>query len=170
MQLPPKPRLSRHQRSRLITWTLALLLWLARALQAGIAPTRRHIRQRYAFFDLDWVAHRISALVLLRAHELARLSRCQPPPLYRYGRCRKTAGFLRSAFGARLRRALKHRDVAARISILIDALRRLDAFAARFATRLRRKFTRLWPILATQGATLALPPEPAPALCADDSS
>lgn len=170
MQLPPKPRLSRHQRSRLIAWTLALLLWLARALQAGIAPTRRHIRQRYAFFDLDWVAHRISALIVLRAHELARLSRRKPPPLYRYGRCRKTAGFLRSAFGARLRHALKHRDIATRISILIDALRRLDVLAARFARRLQRKFTRLWPIFAAHGATPALTPEPAPALCPNNSS
>lgn len=170
MQLPPKPRLSRHQRARLIAWTLALLLWFARVLPAGLAPARRHIRQRCAFFDLNWIARWISGLVLLRAHELAGLSRRTPPPLYRYGRRRKPASFLRSAFGARLRRALKHRDVATRISILIDALRRLDAFAARFTKRLQRKFTRLWPILATQGAQRAPTAEPAPALCADDSS
>lgn len=170
MQLPPKPRLSRHQRSRLIAWTLALLLWLARALQTGVAPARRHIRRRYAFFDLDWIARRICKLVLLRAHELARLSRRKPGPLHRYGQCRKLSGFLRSAFGARLRRALKHRDFATRISILIDALRRLDAFATRFAKRLQRKFTRLWPILATPGATPMLTAALASAPFADDSS
>ena len=144
-----------------------MLLWIA-SLFAGVRPTRRQLDRR-GDISLDGVAWLVRRLILVRAAELAGYNRNRPC-FFKYGRDLRRAQLLRSICGSKLRRALDHSDPIARIAILIDALTHLDAWAARFAKRLRRRITRLWaimpaptPALALAGA-LALPPP-----CADSS-
>jgi hypothetical protein len=89
---------------------------------------------------------------------------------FKHGRDMRRRHFMRSIFGSKLRRALDHRDPIARIAILIDALRHLDAWAARFAKRLRCGFMRLWSIAPARVAADMLLGAPAPSPACVDSS
>jgi len=171
MQLP-KRHLTKHRRARLIAWTLAMLAWFAWVFSAGGAPKRRHMRQRYGFISLDGLARNVALLIIVRAAELGGVRRYRSNPFFSRlrGRHRWPRHITRSIIGARLRRALKHRDFTTRVAILARALRRLDAWAERHARRRRRGMTRLWPMRAapTSAAplvTLAV----TPAFLADSS-
>ncbi|WP_395646578.1 hypothetical protein [Terricaulis sp.] len=170
MHLPPKPRLSRQRLARILAWTLALLLWLARALDSNKPARRRHLRQRYIFFDLDWLVRHVAVVIVLHAARLAPAPRRRRLVFFHRGRDLKRTGFRRSAFGSRLRRALKGRGDAGRIGALIDALRRIDILAAIYAARLRRRFTRLWPLIAAPDAAAPLPALAGAAVRAADTS
>ena len=111
----------------------------------------------------------VKQLILLRAGEIAGLRR-RRLLFFKRGRDLRRRHLMRSILGSKLRRALHHRDPIARIAILIDALTHLDAWASRFAKRLRCGFMRLWSIApaATPAMALLGPPASPPA-CADSS-
>lgn len=166
MQATPRPRLSPHRQSRLIAWALAMLLWLRSVLNIS----RRHLRQRGAFFTLDRLARLITNLIVIRAAEIAG-NRTPRRRLFRdRGVDLRRRHFRRSVIGARLRRALKHRDFDTRIAILIRALRDLEPLAARLAKRMRRRNTKLWAIVPRPVAAEALAAAAVTAHAAADTS
>lgn len=148
-----------------------MLAWVAWALSGATAPKRRHIRRRYGFISLDRLARTAAMLIVSRAGELARRRRARNPFFNRVrGRARWPRHVMRSIIGGRLRRALKHDNFSVRVAILADALRRIDAWAAPIAKRLRRGMTKLWPrrITPRNDAPLFVQPA-APAFVADSS-
>ena len=169
MNTPRRPHLTQHRRQRLVLWALAMLTWIASVL-TGAAPNWRRLRQRHRKMSIQRLTMMVKQLILLRASDIAGLRRKQRPAFFKHGRDLRRRHFMRSIFGAKLRRALHHRDPIARIAILIDALTHIDAWAARFAKRLRCGFMRLWsippgpmPVVALLGAPALTP------ACADSS-
>ncbi|HJS80421.1 MAG TPA: hypothetical protein VJ748_07320 [Vitreimonas sp.] len=169
MKTSRRPYLTRHRRQRLVLWALAMLAWIA-SLFAGREPTRRQLRQRHRRLSIHGLAMMVKRLILLRAADIAGLKRKRRPLFFKHGRDMRRRHFMRSIFGSKLRRALHHRDPIARIAVLIDALTHLDAWAARFAKRLRCGFMRLWSIVPAPMLADAIlePPASGPA-CADSS-
>ncbi|MFN3464634.1 MAG: hypothetical protein ACK4X1_11230 [Terricaulis sp.] len=140
--------LPKHARARLIAWALAMLMWLGAALSGAIAVKARHQRQRVDFHALTRLTLLVKRLIISRAGDFARL---RPPKrfgtAYR-GRPVARAGLIRALIGSQLRRALKRRDIFKHICALIAALRQIDVHAAHLARRMRRRLTRLTPILS----------------------
>lgn len=153
-----KRHFPKHARARLIVWTLAMLAWIAWALSGATAPKRRHIRRRYRYFSLDRLARTVALLIVSRAGDLARLRRGHGNPFFNRvrGRARWPRHAERSIVGGRLRRALQHESFSARVAILTDALRRIDAWAAPLVKRIRHGMTRLWPRLTAPASTIPL--------------
>jgi hypothetical protein len=123
-----------------------MLTWLGAVLFAGKEITVRQLRQRHRRMSLDGLTRMTIELMICRAAELVRLRR-RKRNFWRYGRDLTPRHLLRSLVGSRLRRALKPRCVHQRIAALMNALRNLDAFALQLAKRMRRRLTRLWPII-----------------------
>ena len=169
MKTSRRPYLTQHRRRRLVLWALAMLAWIA-SLLAGHKPTWRQLRQRHRRMSIHGLAMLVKQLILLRAADIAGLKRKRRPLFFKHGRDLRRRHFMRSILGSRLRRALNHRDPIARIAVLIDALTHLDAWAARFAKRLRCGFGRLWSIApAPVPADAILGPPASPPACADSS-
>jgi hypothetical protein len=170
MHTPRRQLTTKHQRQRLVFWALTMLAWLASLLFAGRAPSHRQLRQRGRAMSLHGLTMLVKQLILLRAQGLAKLRRNKRRVFFKHGRDLKRRHLMRSILGSRLRRAFADRDPAKRIFALIDALRHLDAWAARFAKRLKCGFMRLWSIAPAPMPADALhgAPTPSPA-CADSS-
>jgi hypothetical protein len=165
----PRPYLTSHRRRRLVLWALTMLAWIA-SLLSGAVPLSRHWRQRYRKISLHGLALMVKQLILARAAEINGQRPKRRLIYFKHGRDLRRRHFMRSAYGSKLRRALRHRDPLARIAILIDALKHLDAWAQPFAKRLRRGFTRLRAIVAAPEPAAPLPDAPADALGCVDSS
>jgi hypothetical protein len=138
--------LTQHRFRRIILWTLALLTWIAAMLFGDRAVTFRHFQQRTDLISLPWLTSLVGKLLIIRAAQLARLRGPKRVRYWRRGRDLRRPHILRSVLGARVRRALRHRDIATWIANLIAVLRNLDAHAAPLAHRLRRGRPRLWRI------------------------
>jgi hypothetical protein len=164
----PRPYLTSHRRRRLVLWALTMLAWIA-ALLAGVEPVRRHWRQRYCI-SLFGLALMVKQLILVRAAEINGQRRRGRLVYFKRGRDLRRRHFMRSIYGSKLRRALRHRDPLARIALLADTLKHLDAGAQRFAKRLRCGFMRLWAITPTPSPAALIPDAPALALARADSS
>ena len=146
-----------------------MLMWIA-SLLTSREPGARHLTQRHRNMSLHRLAMMVKQLILLRARDIAGLKRKHRPVFFKHGRDLRRRHFLRSILGSKLRRALNHRDPIARIAILIDALTHLDAWAVRFAKRLRCGFMRLWAIAPAPMPDVPLLGAPAPTpACADSS-
>jgi hypothetical protein len=140
-----KRHLTRHRRQRLVLWALAMLVWIA-SVFAGKPITSRQAHQR-GDISLDGLTRMVMQLAVIRAGELARTRR-RRPTFFKRGRDLRRRHLLRSVIGSRLRRKLKHKDIATRIAILIAVLRDLDSIARPLAQRMRRRLTRLWAVTA----------------------
>jgi hypothetical protein len=114
------------------------------------------MRRRYGFITLDGLARTLSLLIVLRAAELARVRRNYRVQARLRGRKAWVCHAARSIIGGKLRRALKHKDFAARIALLTDAARRLDSWASLYVPRLRLGMTRLWAIITKPGPAAPL--------------
>lgn len=140
--------ISAQRLTRLTAWTRLALMWFAMFLLAPAALTNIRRLNRFGFLSLDDLTRCVRDLIVIRAAQIMRTppQRRQrfdyAPPGFR--RRMQPRQLIRAAAGARLRRALRHRDMATRISILLASLRDLDGFARAIA----RKLTRLAPILA----------------------
>ncbi|MBC7769728.1 MAG: hypothetical protein H7124_13185 [Phycisphaerales bacterium] len=152
--MTPSPTTSNteHRRlARLIAWARLALVWFAMLMFAAAPPRNRRRLGRFALLSLDDLARLVRNLILARAAQLAGVGRAKRAPCRNYApsgfsRRLRPRQVARSLAGSRLRRALRHRDRATRISILLAALRDLDAHARNVA----RKLTRLAPIIALQ--------------------
>jgi hypothetical protein len=142
MHITKRP-ISKHQRARLIAWTLAMLMWLSSVLCGAAAFSARHERQRGPLMSLAWLTRRVKMLIVSRgidfAHKRRRLVRAVRGRLVV-----ARGGALRALLGARLHRRLNRKGVAERIAVLIHALQHIDEFALQVATRLKRGLTRRW--------------------------
>ena len=162
-----RPYLTQHRCRRLVLWALTMLAWIG-AVLAGVVPNRRRQRQR-GDVSLDTLADFIKQLVLMRDAEVSDVE-YERALFSRHDRDLRCAHVFRSVIGSKLRRALRHRDPARRIALLIHALKHLDVLTADFARRVRRGFTRLWPILPALMPAVAIRAAAVPALAAPDSS
>lgn len=140
-----------------------MLLWVQAVVLGGKAMSSRAVRQRCDGVSLSNLTQLAKRLIILRAGELARVQRRTPRNFFRHGRDLSPRHLIRSVVGARVRRALRGRTVAARLSNLIAVLRALDAWAAPIAQRIRRGLTRVWSI-KPEPAPWRTPPALAPAL------
>jgi hypothetical protein len=139
------PLLTRHRRQRLVLWTLAMLSWIAVVLFSGKHLNHRQLRQRHRRLSLEGLTRTVIQLTLLRAAELGRWRRGRRLRFFQHGRDLKRRHYIRSMLGARLRRQLGGKSIAARIANLIAVLRNLDTFARALS---RRHLTRLWSLRA----------------------
>lgn len=169
------PILNQRRASRVILWAQTLLSWVLLLFYSSKSPiNRRHMRQRYGLLSLECIKRIVCALIVVRAVEIAGLRggsgkwrRNAPPPGFR---CRsRTAGIMRASIGARLRRALHHRDVCERIMRLLAAFSDIDGFARRYFVA-RGRLTRLRPIVIAAPLAFACVSLAAPTICAADSS
>ena len=170
MHAKPHILLTPHRRARLIAWALAMLAWVHAVFVADRIMTRRQLRKRGCLLSLDGLARLVTRLILIRAAEIVGPRKPRKRLFRDRGEDLKRRHFVRSVIGSRLRRAFKHRDVHQRIAILIAALKALDVWAARFAKRLARRVTKLWPIAAAAGVGAPLAAGIAAALGGDDTS
>jgi hypothetical protein len=145
MQPPHRTLSTSRQRQRLALWALAVLQWIAAVLFAGTQITPRHLTQRGPRISLEYLTRMVIKLIVIRAGELARRRRGRLR-FWKHGRDLRRAHLIRSLLGSRLRRALKHKDLATRLARLIAVLRQLDAYAQVLARRFKHRLTRLWPI------------------------
>ena len=135
-------------------WALLWLTWFAGFLDAagGFAPLSKHA-ERIGHRRLDRIERVILAIVMLRAVPRVRALRTKRPlALHRL----KQSALPRAVIGAKLRRALRPRQLRQRC----DALRRIsiNALVARILKRLPRGLTRRRPILARPEARIAQAP------------
>ena len=163
------PILTSHRLQRYVLWALALVSWIAATAFANRPISARRARR---FGDVSWLdlSHLVGNLLMIRAlHMLGRVPPLRRVPYWLRDRGARPSHFRRSLFGAKLRRALRHKDPATHLAQLIAVLRNLNAYAAHLARniRRRRRLLRLVPQIAA--ATLMLgPPAPPPAF--SDSS
>jgi hypothetical protein len=180
MNLIARSPTTQHRLARLIAWAQMMLLWIGAALffPAARAATGRHIRRRNSLLSLDRMAHMTACLILTRACALAR----RPRPLRHrrpqldyapagFAKRTRERHFVRSAIGSKLRGKLRHRDLGARLSILMHALADIDAYARELLPRLNRRFTRLLAIIPVRPPHHDVRDAAAPcAPCAADTS
>jgi hypothetical protein len=148
---------SAHRFARLIAWTKLMLGWVAMLLCAGAAPrpSRRHIRKRYRFLDLEDLRIRVRNLVIIRAGQIAgrrrvrQLVRRDAPA--GFVRRRSLRAFLRRISGAWLCRRLRCKGgPGERIAHLLGVLAELDALAEKLARRWARGLYRFCPLVMTR--------------------
>jgi hypothetical protein len=169
MQTPHRFLTTQHRRQRLALWALAMLSWVAAVLCGARDVTVRQLRQRYARVSIERLTRLIVNLLLIRARELAPIRKGKPR-YWRRGRHLVARHFIRSLIGSKLRRVLKHKDLATRVANLIAVLRNLDAAARQLAARMKRRLTRLLPIKPAPMPADALISLVAPAPSFADSS
>jgi hypothetical protein len=131
-----QPYLSQRRRQRIILWLLTALAWVASVIGASDAPLSSVQR------TLDRLALMIKRLVMVRAGELSK-RRVRKPRAYFPLQEARPGGLRRALYGARLRRALRHPDLATRIARLRRVAEQLDRWATRMVRRLKNGATRL---------------------------
>ena len=141
-----RPHISQHRLERLATWSRLMLVWIVGAFIGTMKNSRR--LRRFGDLTLNALATQVAAIIYHRAVNLLRLY-ARPQEIVRvFG----TRGFkqrtgpkslIRAAHGSWLRKALRHRDPVARISILLHALANIDRYVARILPRLKRRLTRI---------------------------
>lgn len=151
-----KRHLSKHARSRLFAWALAMSMWLFAAITGAIAMRPRHARQRADLDALARLDYLVRGLIIARASELARQRAPKRLGTAYRGRPIATSGLIRALIGSRLRRALTRKDIFEQLRALSDALHALETHAAHLAKRMRRRLTRLAPILTRPCAAAPL--------------
>lgn len=170
------PLLKPYRFARIAFWARTMLVWVALILCSPDAYAgRRRIRQRYHSLSLGRMASLAHALILIRAVEITKIAqRARPtrnaaPPGFR--RRIDRAARMRATIGARLRKALKHRDASERIRLLLAALADIDGFARRYlAPRALRRLTKLFAIVMSAPPADAVASLTSRAPCAADSS
>lgn len=171
MNLSPRPpAISAHRFARYVVWVRLMVVWVAGLL----APLHASPRQRGWHACTHPLARLVRDLILLRT---AQLSRKRHPPFAVRNHARpgfrrrmRVRQLLRAAAGARLRRTLRGRRPAQRLSLLLDALANIETHAARLVARARRGLTRLHPLTLVRALADPLPARPAPQPAAADSS
>ncbi len=134
---------------------MLLLAWIGQALFDPICwLDERRLRQRGAI-SIGHLAHVVRSIILVRAMQLyGPLPRAQGRRFahmnvrHGFARRQKPRAMSRQMFGGVLRKRLAARDPLKRVARLIAALQHLDAFARKMLKRLRRRFTRLYALVA----------------------
>jgi hypothetical protein len=169
MQTPHRFLTTQHRRRRLALWAAAMLSWVAAVLFAGRDVTVRLLRQRYERVSIERLTRLVINLLIIRARELAPVRKGKLR-YWRHGRHLVARHFIRSLIGSKLRRVLKHKDLATRVANLIRVLRNLDAAARQLGARMKRRLTRLSAIKPARLPADALVSLAAPTLAFADSS
>ncbi|WP_395647796.1 hypothetical protein [Terricaulis sp.] len=136
-------------------WLAQVLMWFA----CDSGPGQSIINKQ-----LGRIARAIESIVLIRVLKRWRIRRRPRPWLPA-----RPDSWRRAAVGSALRRALRGRDIDARLTALNAALANLDRLTAHLLRRLRHGLSRRAPIAACAGVGPALADAVAPPLCADTS-
>jgi hypothetical protein len=161
-----RPLTTARQRQRLALWALTMLRWIAAVLFAGKPVTAHQVRARHGRVSLDGLTRLVVQLLIIRSAEFMQRKR-KPLRFFRHGRDLKRRHYIRSLLGARLRRALKPKSIAARIDALIRVLRDLDLYARQL---MKRRLTRLWSVKPAPTQAASILSTPVLALAFTDSS
>ena len=119
-----------------------MLRWIAAVLFAGKPANARQVTARHKRVSLEGLTRLVVQLLIIRSAELMQRRR-KRLRFFRHGRDLRRRHYIRSLLGARLRRVLKPKSIAARIDALIRVLRHLDLYARQLA---KRRITRLWSV------------------------
>jgi len=149
---PHRRSITKHQRARLIAWTLAMLMWMASVFM-GAAFTPRHERQRAERMSLEFLKWRVKALIISRAVDFISIRWRRGSG----GGGKLKAGHIRAVVGARLCRLLKRRDVLDCVRALLNVLLNLDAHAKSVAKRMKRGLSRRMPYRRPPARVQAMP-------------
>jgi hypothetical protein len=137
------------------------LVWFVGAFAAHFsADTKGHWR-----VQLHRLARMVESLLVVQAAALV-----QPPPRrnHRHGRLQRVN--VRNIVGARLRRAMRGKDLPARLAAIVSVMRDHAHHIAKLARRLARGLTRLRVILPVPECASLVPVPPfTQAACADTS-
>jgi hypothetical protein len=140
------PRNIDHRLTRFLTVVWLRLLRMLDRLLVGEAPYRE---------DLNAMSRFVAAFILIRAcKQLDPSPRPAPrerpadaPPGFKRRAPAKCYAFVRAAVGSKLSRRLRGRTAFAHIAALIRAILNLDALTAQLIRRLKRRLTRLRPLV-----------------------
>jgi len=158
MRAPPRPPISTHRLARLNAWARLWLVWFAGVF---MALTGAHERKH----ALDRVQRGVIALISVNA--AARVGYL-PRTNNRHGYLHQVTR--RRLAGARLRRALRGDDLAARFFAILAFVRDAESHIRALSCRLRRGLTRLRVLYLTPAAAPRIFSAPNPtALIADTS-
>lgn len=164
------PPITDLRSSRLHRWVQLWLKWLGCFLRgaAAFAPLSREA-EAIAHHWLDRVERLVVTLVLIRGRHFYAPRSLAPAPAYRgFAVKRIGRGFRRALVGARLRRALRRKTLAARIEALCQSL---GALLALWLKSRPHALTRRRPLLARRSASvLAFAAAPLAAPAAADTS
>lgn len=166
MKLHRRP-ISKHQRARLIAWTLAMLMWMASVFM-GAAFTPRHERRRAERMSLEFLKWRVKALIISRAVDF--ISVRWRTGAAQGGGGKLKAGHIRAVVGARICRLLNRKDVLDCVRALLNVLLNLDAHAKSVAKRMKRGLSRRMRYRRKPARVLAMPAFIAHAAISFDSS
>jgi hypothetical protein len=159
MRTEPKPFITAHRLARLNAWARLWLMWIAGVWAAWWSGGGRADARA-----LDSLARRAGQMIMINA---AARYRGAPRSRHRHGRLKPVR--LRTILGARLRRALRARDLPARLFAILSVMRDLDRAVARLLSRLPRGLTRLRVILPARTHAPRLIAAPSFTLAADTS-
>jgi hypothetical protein len=164
------PLFTEHRRRRLILWVLTALGWLAEALFGDRDVSARHFNRRLRHVCLEEVTQKVAALLIARALRLANMRTRRRAAHWRHGRNMRPRHWMRSLLGCRLRRALRHKDIATHIARLVYLLRHFETYARRLAHRMRHGLMRLWRTWSPVDPHDLMPDAMAPLPASSDSS
>lgn len=153
-----RPKITQHRLQRYVLWTLAMLAWFAAVMFEKRGISARHLAQR-GDVSIAMLSRMTISLLIIRASRLLGRRPHGRVLYWRRGRDLRRRHLSRSLLGVKLRRALKHKDLATHISRLVDVLHNLDRYAAQLAQRFRR-LRRLWrlvPAIAPSPVMLGAP-------------
>lgn len=150
-----------------VVW-LRLLRMLAK-LFTGEAPYRE---------DLNAMSRFVASFILIRAcQRLDPDPRPAPPerpanapPGFHRRKPARSFAFVRAAVGSKLRRRLRGRTAFAHIAALIRAILNLDALIAQLVKRMKRRLTRLRPLVLAHAISAECPARRTPTTFAADTS
>ena len=169
MSIATNPLNIDHRLTRLLTVVWLRLLRMFAKLIIAEAPYRE---------DLNAMSRFVASFILIRAcQRLDPDPRPAPPerpanapPGFHQRKPAKSFGFVRTAVGSKLRRRLRGRTAFAHIAALIRAILNLDALTAQLVKRMKRRLTRLRPLVLAYAISAALPALRAPTAFAADTS
>ncbi|MGH6952448.1 MAG: hypothetical protein ACREH4_16410, partial [Vitreimonas sp.] len=156
MSIAREPHITDHRLTRFLTVVWLRLLRMLGNLIVGEAPYRE---------DLNAMSRFVAAFILIRACKQLdptpapmrlRQRPANAPSGFVRRKPRKRFAFVRTAVGANLWRRLRGRTAFAHIAALIRAILNLDALIARLAERMKRRLTRLAPLVLTYAHADAL--------------
>ena len=164
----PLPIISDHRLGRFLTVVWLRLMRMAGKLLLGEAPYREELNAISRFVAAFLIIRAARAIGAKHTRGAARPANAAPG----FVRRKLPTPFAcnRAIAGSKLRRQLRGRSAFAHVSALIRAILNLDALTAQLVKRLKRRLTRLRPLVLVHAYAEACAGAAALGPCADDSS
>ncbi|MGH6949891.1 MAG: hypothetical protein ACREH4_03405 [Vitreimonas sp.] len=151
MSIATEPHITDHRLTRFLTVVWLRLLRMLGNLLVGEAPYREELNAMSRFvadYILIRACDRLDPNPTPAPHPHARPANAAPG--FHGRRPRKSHAFVRTAVGAKLWRRLRGRTAFAHIAALIRAILNLNALVDLIVKRMKRRLTRLSPLVLAQ--------------------